>query len=99
MKKVIKQGGCYQLKNKEGWLIVGVKKDYRGEGYYQCQEIYVDDEFYDETIRDLDEEDIRELANLEICYRPYYHKKLGLYKVWDESKPKSAEITLQKITR
>jgi len=92
MKEIIKQGGCYKMKN-EGWLIVGVNKG----DYYQCRDIIIDDSGYDEEIRDMTDEQIRKEANLDVCFRPYYHKEYGLYKVWDETKPKSEEIILQKI--
>jgi hypothetical protein len=86
----IKMGGCY--KTEEGYLIVGVKKD----NAYQCQDIIIDSSGYDEEICDLTTEEIEKIADLSICYRPYYHKRFGLYKVWDETKPRENEIILQK---
>lgn len=86
----IKMGGCY--KTNDGWLIVGVKRD----GTYQCRDIIVDEDGYDEEIGDFTESKIRKIADLSICYRPYYHREKGLYAVWDESKLKSEGlITLQ----
>jgi hypothetical protein len=87
----IKMGGCY--KTDEGWLIVGIKKGKT----YQTQDIIIDEGGYDEEIADMTEDKIRKIANLTICYRPYYHKQKGLYKVWDETKNKNNEMILQKI--
>ena len=90
-KETIKMGGCY--KTEEGWLIVGVKRN----GYYQCRDIIIDDGGYDEEISDLSEDRIREIADLSVCFRAYYHKAFGLYKVWDESRPRSEAIVLQSL--
>ena len=86
----ILMGGCYKTEN--GWLIVGINKG----GYYQCRDIEIDDDCYDEDIRDMTDEEIRKIADLTICYRAYYGKERGLYAVWDESKPHSEKIFLQR---
>ena len=90
-REIIKRGGCY--KTEEGWLIVGVKKG----NTYQVQDIIIDEGGYDEEISDMTEEKIRECADLTICYAPSYHKQKGLYKVWNQEKPHSEAIILQKI--
>ena len=88
----IKMGGCYQKKDKTGWLIVGVK---RGQEW-QTRDIEMGDGIYDEEIRDMNRKDIEMIADLSICYRAYYGKNgRGLYAVWDEVKPHSEKIILQ----
>ncbi len=89
--QTIKMGGCYKSKDGYSWLIIGVNKG----SYFQVRDIEIDNEDYDEEIKDMTEAQIRECADLSICYRPYYHKIKGLYKVWDESKPRDKEIILQ----
>ena len=89
----IKIGGCYQKKDKTGWLLVLNKYD---NNTWQTRDIEMDDTFYDEEIADLDREQIEEIADLSICYRPYYHKEKGLYAIWDEAKPHDQRIILQK---
>jgi len=87
----IKIGGCYQKKDKTGWLLVLNKyKD-----YWQTRDIEIDECGYDEEIADLDEKQIKEIADLSVCYRPYYHKVKGLYAVWNECKPHTQKIILQ----
>lgn len=89
MNQILK-GGCY--KTKEGWLIVGIRRG----GIYQCRDIIIDPDGYDEEIIDLSENEIKDIADLSICYRPYYSREKGLYAVWDEcNKPHSEKIILQ----
>ena len=91
MQNKILMGGCYKTEN--GWLIVGVNKG----SYFQCRDIEIDDNVYDEEIRDMTKAEIREIADLSVCYRAYYGKNgRGLYAVWDETKPISEKIILQK---
>lgn len=86
----ILQGGCY--KTEFGWLIVGTRQG----DFYQCRDIEIEGGDYDEEIRDMTENQIREIADIDICYRPYYSKNKGLYAVWDEcNKPHSEKIILQ----
>jgi len=87
----IKIGGCYQKKNKCGWLLVLNKY---GDGTWQTRDIEIDGYGYDEEIADLTKEDIKKIADLSICYRPYYHKEKGLYAVWNEIKPHAEKIIL-----
>ena len=87
-------GGCYKQKEIEnGWLLIGKKYD---DGTWQTRDIIIDNNDYDEEIADKTEKQIKELADLSICYRPYYRQGVGLYAVWDETKPKSEMIKLNK---
>jgi len=92
MENQIKIGGCY--KTKEGWLLVQNKSS---SDTWHVRDIIVEDGIYDEDIIDMSAEDIAKVADLSVCYRPYYHKKKGLYKAWDETKPREEAIEIQKI--
>ena len=87
----IKIGGCYQKKDKSGWLLVLNKWD----DTWLTRDIEIYEYGYDEEIADLTKEDIEKIADLSICYRPYYHKEKGLYAVWNEAKPHSEKRLLQ----
>ena len=88
--EIIKMGGCYKMKD-DGWIIVTIHSD---KNHYKCHLCYRDESGYDEEIRDMTKEQIREVADLSICYRPFYRKGSGLYKVWNESEPKEKEIII-----
>ena len=62
---------------------------------YKGRYIYVDEGGTDEDICEIDQMEADKLD--EVVYRPYYHKKYGLYAAWDESKPHGEKIILQKI--
>ena len=89
----IKIGGCY--KTKEGWLLVNTKHG----NTWSCHDIIIDEGVYDDEISDMTKEEIEKIADLSICYAPKYHKKYGLYEVWDQAKPHSERIILQKVTK
>ena len=87
----IKIGCCYKTRD-GSWLYVNAK---RGD-LFVCRDIIIDEDGYDEEISEKTEEEIKKIIEeAGICYRPYYHKRKGLYKVWDETKPQSEAIVLQ----
>lgn len=92
MENSIKIGGCYKTKD-GGWLIANT----RHGDLFTCHSIYIDEYGYDEEISEMTEEKIMQIVDLNVCYRPYYHKRKGLYKVWDETRPRSEAIVIQNI--
>ncbi len=93
MENNIKVGCCYKTKE-DGWIIVNARHD----NYFTCHDIIIDSYGYDEEISEMTEKQIKDIIASPTCYRPYYHRKYGLYKVWDEeNKPHSEAIILQNI--
>ena len=84
-------GGCYKTKA-GSWLIVNKRQG----ANFVCHEIFIDEYGYDEEISEMTESKIREIADLSICYAATYRKGKGLYKVWDQTKPISDAIVLQR---
>ena len=89
-KEIIKSGGCYKTKD-GGWIIITTYSD---KNHRVCHLCYNDEDGYDEEIRDMTDDQIREIADLSVCYVPYYRKGKGLYKVWDKLQPKSKAIII-----
>ncbi len=90
----IKIGGCYQTRKDEfGWILITGRE---GKNY-NVRDIEIDGLDYDEEIRELSEDRIREMVKMDVCFRPYYKKGTGLYAVWDESLPLSEKRILHKI--
>jgi len=89
---MLKIGGFYRIKD-GSWFFVNKKFS---DGVISGRFIYIEPDFYDEDIVDISEKELSEKLVDGICWTGKYHRKYGLYAVWDGANKKTM-VKLQNI--